>query len=174
VRIESPAFTERELQAFLDEVVDHERQRTAERLEADSTRLAALVTQGLITRGDGQREWSGHDVLAHIAVLSKFYGVLIHQVGSGKRTEVDLLEQVQNRDVAGDQLSSLSPEQLLAIAQRDHQRTASYLRSADADAMQRRVGLYEGFTMSALEIAQLPLCAHLEVHLDQLERTIRP
>jgi hypothetical protein len=27
--------------------------------------------------------------------------------------------------------------------------------------------------MSAAEIAQLPLCGHLEIHLDQLERTLR-
>ena len=39
--------------------------------------------------------------------------------------------------------------------------------------MQRRAVLYEGFSMSAAEIAQLPLCSHLEIHLDQLERTLR-
>jgi hypothetical protein len=39
--------------------------------------------------------------------------------------------------------------------------------------MQRRAVLYDGFSMSAAEIAQLPLCAHLEIHLDQLERTLR-
>jgi hypothetical protein len=36
------------------------------------------------------------------------------------------------------------------------------------------VVLYEGFSMTAGEIVQLPLCAHLEMHLDQLERTLRP
>ena len=61
-----------------------------------------------------------------------------------------------------------------SMAQRDHQRTVAYLRSADTQAMTRRAVLYEGFSMSAAEIAQLPLCAHLEIHLDQLERTVRP
>lgn len=173
MRIESPAFSERELQGFLDEVLNHERERTADRLEAASARLAELVARGQIDRGNGEREWSGHDVLAHIAVLSKFYGVLVYQVGSGKRREIDLLEQVQNRDIAGDLLSSLPDDQLLAMAQADHQRTGRFLRSADAIAMQRRATLYEGTSMSTLEIAQLPLCAHLDVHLDQLERAIR-
>jgi hypothetical protein len=59
------------------------------------------------------------------------------------------------------------------MAQRDHQRTIAYLRSADAAALQRRAVLDEGFSMSAEEIAQLPLCAHLEIHLDQLEGTLR-
>jgi hypothetical protein len=118
-------------------------------------------------------EWTDLEVLAHIAVLSKFYGVLTYQVGSGKIIELDLLPQVRDRDVAGEQMSTLPPEQLLALSQRDHQRTIAYLRSADAEAMQRRVIFWDGLSMSAWEIAQLPLCAHLEMHLDQLERTLR-
>jgi hypothetical protein len=173
VRIESPAFSERELQGFLDEVVNRERERTADRLKAASARLAQVVAKGVI-EGDSDPEWSGHEVLAHIAVLSKFYGVVVYQVGSGKRSEIDLLEQVQNRDVAGEQLSSLPVDQLLGMAQADHQRTERFLRSADAAAMQRRATLYEGTSMTALEIAQLPLCAHLDIHLDQLERAIQP
>jgi len=178
VRIESPSFTEREIRSFLDEFEDHERRRLADRLEADSTRLAELVQRLSVSSSSGGRsewghEWNAHEVLAHIAVLSKFYGVLTYQVGSGKISELDLLPQVKDRDVAGEQLSALPPDQLLGFAQRDHQRTIAYLRSADAEAMRRRAVLYEGFSMSAQEIASMPLCAHLEIHLDQLERTLR-
>ncbi len=176
MRIESPAFTEREILGSLDDFRDHERQQLADRLEAGSTRLAELVrtlpsaSQGGSASPD---EWTAQEVLAHIAVLSKFYGVLTYQVGSGKMTELNLLPQVRDRDVAGGQMSSLPPEQLLAFAQRDHQRTIAYLRFADAAAMQRRAIFWDGLSMSAWEIAQLPLCAHLEMHLDQLERTLR-
>jgi len=175
VRIESPAFTEREMWSFLDEIVDFERRRLADRLEADSARLADLVREmpnG--SSGGAGPEWTGHDILAHIVVLSKFYGVLTSRIGSGKLAELELLPNVKDRDVAGDQLSSLPPDQLLAFAQRDHQRTIAYLRSADAEAMRRRAVLHSGFSMSAQEIASMPLCAHLEIHLDQLERTLRP
>jgi hypothetical protein len=175
VRIESPAFTEREMQAFLDEIVNFERGRLADRLEADSARLAELVRNiPTGSLGGSGAEWSAQDILAHIVVLSKFYGVLTSRVGSGKVSELELLPQVKDRDVAGEQLSSLPPEQLLAFAQRDHQRTIAYLRSADAEAMRRRVVLDKGLSMSAQEIASMPLCAHLEIHLDQLERTLRP
>ena len=174
VRIESPAFTERDMRAFLDEAVDHERRRLADRLEADSARLAELVRKIPVGIQAPSPEWTGHEVLAHIAVLSKFYGTVTYRVGSGKLSRVELLEAVQSRDPAGEQLSSLPADQLLAMAQSDHQRTITYLRSADSAAMQRRAILYEGFSMSAAEIAQLPLCAHLEIHLDQLERTLRP
>jgi hypothetical protein len=179
MRIESPAFTEREMRGFLDEVIDHERHRLADRLEADSARLGKLaptltLTLTLPQRGrEDSGGWSAQDILAHIVVLSKFYGVLISRVGSGKVSQVELLEAVQSRDPAGEQLSSLPADQLLAMAQRDHQRTIAYLRGADAAAMQRRAVLYEDFSMSAAEIAQLPLCGHLEIHLDQLERTLR-
>ena len=175
MRIESPAFTEREMRGFLDEQVDHERHRLADRLQADSARLGELAaTLTLPKRGREDSEgWSAREILAHIAVLSKFYGVLTSRVGSGKISQIELLEAVQSRDPAGEQLSSLPPDQLIAMAQRDHQRTIDYLRGADAAAMQRRAVLYEGFSMSAAEIAQLPLCGHLEIHLDQLERTLR-
>ena len=181
MRIESPAFTEREMWSFLDEIVDFERRRLADRLEADSARLTKLVLgnpwdiPSPAGGGSGSGpEWNAHDILAHIVVLSKFYGVLVSRVGSGKLSELELLPQVKDRDVAGEQLSSLTPDQLLAFAQRDHQRTIAYLRSADAEAMRRRAVLYEGFSLSAEEIASMPLCAHLEIHLDQLERTLRP
>ena len=174
VRLDSPAFTERDMRAFLDEAVDHERRRLADRLEADSARLAELVRKIPSSSPAPSPEWTGHEVLAHIAVLSKFYGTVTYRVGSGKLSRVELLEAVQSRDPAGAQLSSLPADELLVMAQSDHQRTITYLRSADSAAMQRRAILYEGFSMSAAEIAQLPLCAHLEIHLDQLEQTLRP
>ena len=173
MRIESPAFTEREMRGFLDEVVDHERRVLADRLEADSAKLAELVREIPSSAQAPSADWTGHEILAHIVVLSKFYGVLTSRVGSGSLSQVELLEAVQSRDPAGKQLSSLPPGQLLAMAQRDHQRTIDYLRGADAVAMQRRATLYGGFTMSAAEIARLPLCGHLEIHLDQLQRTLR-
>ena len=163
------------MRAFLLEAVDYERNRLADRLEADSARLSKLAPAlNLPEMGREETQgWSAQEILAHIAVLSKFYGVLISRVGSGKVSQIELLEAVQARDPAGEQLSSLPPDQLLAMAQRDHQRTIAYLREADGVAMQRRAVLYDGFSMSAAEIAQLPLCAHLEIHLDQLERTLR-
>lgn len=172
VKIESPDFTQVDVRAFLDETLDQEREHLARRLETSSARLAELVRRGIEDGGPRAESWSGHDVLAHIVVLSKFYGMLVSQVGSGKMTDVDVLNAAQSRDVAAESLRSVPAEQLLRLTQRDHQRTAAYLRSADAAALARRATLYPGFTMSAQEIAALPLCAHLEIHLDQLERTL--
>ena len=172
MRIESPTFTEREMRAFLDEFVDHERERLAERLEIISARLVEIVSKGVSNQPNGQQEWTGHEVLAHMATVSKFYGVLAYQVGAGKVTATDLLNMVHMRDAAAEQLSSQSDDELLAAILRDHQRTIAYLRSADAAAMLRKATVYEGRSMTAMDIATLPLCGHLELHVDQLERAL--
>src|ERR1700752_1584986 len=159
------------MRAFLDEVTLHEREQLIERLRAASARLRSLVQPGVLSDGESKSDWSAHDVLAHIAVLSKFYGMLAYQVGSGKVTEVALLEHVQARDVAGEELSRRSDSELLSMIQADHQRTMTYLESAGAEALHRRAMLDPGFSMSALELALLGLCNHLEIHLEQLDRT---
>src|SRR5713226_5754295 len=92
MKIESTAFTRADVEQFLDELVD--------RLEKASARLAALGP--LVPAGRGEGEWSPHELLAHIAVLSKFYGVLVHKISHGQMTELDLLENVNLRDVVGE------------------------------------------------------------------------
>ncbi len=169
MKIESPGFTRVNVRAFLEETLDHERLGLAQRLEAGSARLADLVRRGINQRDAGAR-WSGHEILAHIVVLSKFYGMVTKQVGTGTMTEVDLLGAAQARDVAAEPLLSVPSDTLLAMAQREHQRTISYLRAASAMDLARRATMLGDHTMSAYEIAGLPLCAHLEIHLDQLEQ----
>lgn len=171
MKIESPGFTEVDVRAFLEETLELERLRLADRLEADSARLEQLVDQG-IDAGEGE-QWSGHDILAHIVVLSKFYGVLTSQVGSGKMAGADLLGAAQARDVAAEPLLTRPAATLLEMAQREHRRTIAYLRQASPMDLARRATLLGDVSMSALEIATLPLCAHLEIHLDQLEREKR-
>ena len=161
------------MRGFLEEVTDHERRHLIERLKAGSAKLDKIVRAGFEQRSDGEHEWNAHDVLAHIVVLSKFYGMLTYQVGSGKVSNVELLEHVKARDVAGEQLVSLSDAQLLQMAHNEHQRTIAFIESASPTALQRRATLYEGFSMSALELALLGLCNHLEIHLDQMEQARR-
>lgn len=72
------------MRAFLDEAVDHERRRLADRLEVDSAKLAELVGNIPSNSEASSGDWTGHEVLAHIAVLSKFYGTVTYRVGSGQ------------------------------------------------------------------------------------------
>jgi hypothetical protein len=179
MKIESTAFTAADIATFMQELLEHERLMLAERLERASDRLARLAPQvqaGYGIEAPGARRahssWTAHEVLAHIAVLSKFYGVLVHQISSGKVTELDLLSNVNLRDVMGERLAELDPAELMRMALADQARTVKLLRGTDALALRRRARLEDGSTISAEDMARLPLLNHLELHIGQLERAL--
>jgi hypothetical protein len=170
MKIESTSFTRADVENFLDEMLDHDRHLLADRLERASARLAEIGPRVSAGRGDG--EWSQHELLAHIAVLSKFYGVLVHKISSGQMTEIDLLENVNLRDVAGEQLAQIEPAELLRMALADQARTLKLLRTVEPSSLRRKAKLETGELIGADEIARLPLVNHLEMHVDQLERSL--
>jgi hypothetical protein len=170
MKIESTSFTRVEVEQFLDQMLDHDRQLLAERLQHASERLAALGPR--VKAGSGETEWSQHELLAHIAVLSKFYGVLVHKISSGQMTELDLLQNVNLRDVVGERLAQVEPAELVRMALADQARTLQLLRTADASSMRRTAKQENGELISAEEVARLPLVNHLEMHVDQLERAL--
>lgn len=154
----------------MDTYVARERDLLAGRLQRVSERLAKVGPRIQAEPGtDG--DWNAHELLAHIAVLSKFYGVLVHQVASGK-PHADLLEAVNMRDSAGQQMAQLDPEQLLRMSLADQERTVKALRSTDPEALRRTAQLGDSITMTAEEIARLPLISHLEMHMDDLEKLV--
>jgi hypothetical protein len=170
MKIESTTFTRSDVEQFLDEMLDHDRHSLADRLERASARLAEIGPRVKAGRGEG--EWSEHELLAHIAVLSKFYGVLVHKISSGQMTELDLLENVNLRDVVGEQMAQIEPAELLGMALSDQARTLKLLRSADASSLRRTATQENGEPITAEEVARLPLINHLEMHVDQLERAV--
>jgi tetrahydrodipicolinate N-succinyltransferase len=151
-------------------MLDHDRHLLADRLESASARLAALGPR--IEAGRGDAEWSNHELLAHIAVLSKFYGVIVHKISSGQMSELDLLENVNMRDVVGEQMAQIEPAELVRLAISDQTRTLKLLRSVEAASLRRKAKLENGELMTAEEVARLPLVSHLEMHVDQLERAL--
>jgi hypothetical protein len=170
MKLESTTFTRSDVEQFLQEMLDHDRLALADRLEKASARLAEIGPRVKAGRGEG--EWSEHELLAHIAVLSKFYGVLVHKISSGQMTELDLLENVNLRDVVGDQMAQIEPAELLRMALSDQARTLKLLRSAGASSLRRVAKQENGELISAEEVARLPLINHLEMHVDQLERAV--
>ncbi len=171
MKIESPSFTIDNLRSFMATYRDHERGLLADRLQEVSERLAEL--EPLIeTARPVDGEWNAHEVLAHIAVVSRFYGIVVHRVASGQVTELDLLNSVHMRDQAGEQMVKLAPAELLKMAIADQERTLQTLRDAGVEALQRAARIDGETTMTAEEFARLPLIGHLEMHVDQLERLL--
>lgn len=172
MEIESTSFGQAELERFLHELVDHDRQALAARLERASARLGELAARVPDGAPPGTGRWNAKEVLAHVATLSKFYGVLAYRIGTGAVTEFDLMEQVQLRDVVGEQMAQRPAAELVAMAQADHRRTAQWLRSADPAALLRRCATGDGSSLGAEEVIRLPLCSHVEQHLEQLEAAL--
>ena len=170
MKIESPSFTQADLDHFLDEQLDRERIHLAQRLESASARLAAIAPR--IQAGGGDDDWTNHQVLAHIAVLSKFYGVMVHKISTGQLTEIDMLANTNLRDVAGEQMAAIEPTELMSMIAADHARTAKLLRTTNAAALRRGATLPSGETVTAEFLARYPLVNHLEEHVEQLERSL--
>src|ERR1700682_1377740 len=160
MKIESTAFTRADVEQFLDEMLDHDRNLLADRLEKPPARLEELGPRVSAGRGQGDApagpspEWSPHELLAHIAVLSKFYGVLVHKISSGQMSEVDLLENVNLRDVFGERLAQLEPVELLRMALADQARTLKLLRSVEPSSLRRKAKLETGEMIGADAIAR--------------------
>src|SRR2546421_6483431 len=150
VKIESPAFTMDDLNAFMSTYRDRERNILADRLQRISDRLAEIAPRVAAQQSD-DAEWNAHEVLAHLAVVSKFYGVLVHRIASGKLPDMNLLEAVNLRDAAGKQMSEMDPPQLPPLTLAHHPRTINTLRTADAASLQNSARLDERKTMTAGE-----------------------
>jgi hypothetical protein len=58
------------------------------------------------------------------------------------------------------------------MALADHERTIKILRTAELASLKRSAQTDGGGTMTAEEVARLPLLNHLEMHLDQLESAL--
>ena len=175
MKIESPSFTAADLDAFLDDLWDNDRSALVERLERASARLGELAVRMREESETGARDtdeadgWRPREILAHVAVLSKFYGMLTYKVATGAIEDLDLVGNVHLRDVLGDQISRLPVARLVEMAQGDHRRTVDYLRQARGADLRRSVRLSHGGELSAGDIARLALVSHLEQHLLQLE-----
>ena len=170
MKIESN-FTIDDVKGFMDGYLLRERDLLVRRLQRIGEDLAMLAPAIKQRAGDGT-EWNAHEILAHVAVVAKFYGVMVHRIASGKMNDVALVESVNLRDVAGRQTADLPPDEIVAAARADIERTVQALRSADASALRRTARIDDGTTMTAEDVARLPLVTHLEAHVDDLKKLV--
>ncbi|HET6310786.1 MAG TPA: hypothetical protein VFH00_07255 [Candidatus Nitrosotalea sp.] len=174
MKIESPDYTKTDFENFLDGELDSERNQLADRLESASARLAKLGSKIEAGTGNGD-EWNGHEVLAHIAGFSKYYGVLVHKVASGQLSEVDLMASTNIRDESIVQMSAMDPAALLTMALDAHARTAKELRTLELAAFRNKTNVAGGLWFSPVNadfLARYPLVNHLEAHVAQLEKLL--
>jgi uncharacterized damage-inducible protein DinB len=172
MKIESPAFTMDDIRRFMSSYRDRERHILADRLQRVSERVADLGPRVKRQIDDKESEWNAHETLAHIAVVSKFYGVLVHRIAGGKLDEMNLLDAVNLRDSAGRQMAELEPDDLVRQAVADQQRTIKTLREVHPSSLDRSARIDDGTSMTAEQVARMPLISHLEMHVEQLEKML--
>jgi hypothetical protein len=185
MKIESPQFTERELRAFYEEVLvwedGHGGNRPTDptslirRLETASERIEELVAQIPEGPSEGDPEhprWNAREVLGHIVGLSRLYGSIARRIVREGQTEIDLVAIVRHRDPSAAELAKLPVEELLATTRAAHAETIAFLHSTAPEDLCRRAKVGP-FDMSAEEVVRLVLCAHLEMHNEQLEQALR-
>ncbi|MFN2465433.1 MAG: DinB family protein [Candidatus Dormibacteria bacterium] len=169
-REDSSSFTAADVPRFFDEIFEFEMRQVAARLRAASARLRALAPR-VPDEPRSEADWNAKEVLAHIAVLSRAYGVFGYMIATGRLTDIPLGDVINQRDREGDKYMAMRAEEIAAEAVKQHQRTLKFLDSATVEQLRRECRV-EGGAVSAEHIIRLPLLAHLEQHLQQLEHAL--
>ena len=170
MRENSNNFTSADLPRFLDEIFDIETRNTADRLRRASERMNQLAAR-VPDQPRGDAEWNAKEVLAHIAVLSRAYGVFSYMIANGKLTELNFGDVIAQRDVEGDKYMAMTPAEIAAEATTAHQRTLKFLDGATAEQLLRECKVESG-AITAEYVVRLPLVVHLEQHVAELEKAL--
>ena len=168
---ESAAFTAADLPHFLEEILVWDVKATAERLRTAGVRLRQLAQQIPDDSPESSDGWNAKEVLAHIAVLSRAYGIFGYMVAKGRLTELKLEEVITQRDTLGAEFAARPVVEILAEIDRQHQRTLKFLAEATPEELLRTVKVEHG-EVSAEYLVRMPLVAHLEQHVDQMEKAL--
>ena len=167
---ESAAFTSADVPRFFNQLAELEIRDTGARLGAASRRMEELAQRIPDERGDGET-WNAKEVLAHVAVLSRAYGVFGYMVAHGRLGELNLGDIINQRDVVGEEMAQLSVAEIVAEAKKQHDRTLKFLASATPEQWATTVKTEFG-DLRVESLIRLPLLVHLEDHLDQIERIL--
>jgi hypothetical protein len=170
MRENSNSFTSADLPRFLDEMFEIESRNTAGRLRRASQRMNELARR-VPDEPRGEGDWNAKEVLAHIAVLSRAYGVFSYLIATGRLTELNFGDVISQRDVEGDRYMAMSVAEIAADATSQHQRTLKFLETATTEQMLRECSVENG-TITADYVVRLPLVVHLEAHVADLEKAL--
>ena len=170
MKIESAAFTEKDIQGFVTDYFEQERTHLVARLRAvldEVDQLAGQISQGQAAPKDG---WDPTEVLAHMATSSQYFGWLAHKVTSGEDVG-EVLSMLQMRDNVTADAAKLGAIELAGQLRKNVERTVAVLESADPHRL--RIGFdYVGIAMTAEDVIRIPLCSHLETHVQQIRAAL--
>ncbi|MHB8507471.1 MAG: DinB family protein [Candidatus Dormibacteria bacterium] len=164
---ESRAFTAADVPRFFDELRLEEAANLADRLRAGSARLQQLAAR--VPEDGGQAEgWNAKEILAHVAVFSRAYGVFAYMIARGRLPQLELAAVINQRDTFGEEMVKRSVAEIVGEAVEQHQKTLAFLEKATPAQLAAECRVEDG-TVTPELLIRLPLVAHLEQHLRHLE-----
>lgn len=170
MKLESPQFTEEQVQAFVTDYFELEKANLAERLKKIADEVEAIA--GSIShQADSSDEWNPRETLAHMVTSSQYFGWLAYQIAGKKKDAGDILEMLRMRDEVTGQAAELSVEVLTQQLRENLERTAAFIEKVSLNDLRVRFD-YVGVDLTVEDLIRLPLCAHLESHVDQMRRSI--
>jgi hypothetical protein len=177
---ESQAFTAADVPRFFDEIYLEDVRNTADRLRRASARMRELAARipeqpagGDETSEVARLAWTGRETLAHIAVLSRAYGVFAAMVAKGRLPELQLAGVISQRDTFGEAMAARPVAEIVEEAAGQHERTLAFLEGATVEQLRTECRTENG-VVTPETLIRLPLVAHLEAHLRQLEEALQP
>ncbi|MGH9194777.1 MAG: hypothetical protein ACRD1T_03445 [Acidimicrobiia bacterium] len=171
MKIESTEFTPDVFDSFIEQYLTHEREHVKGRLLKVVEEVESMLPAIESRSAAAEEKWSANETLAHMAVSTQFFGWLVHQVAKQEEIQGDIVEMLRMRDVAGSDASQ-KPSAELAKQLRDSiERTISFAGSVSVDELRNSIK-YLSRDMTAEDILRIPLCGHLEEHVEQLREAV--
>jgi hypothetical protein len=167
---ESASFTSADVPRFFAQLSEIDIRQTADRLRAASRRMEELAAWIPDERGDGQT-WNAKEVLAHVVVLSRAYGVFAYLVANRRIKELNLGDVINQRDVMGEEIAQMPVAEIVAEAKKQHERTLKFLATVTPEQYSTSIRTEFG-ELTVEGLIRLPLVVHLEDHLDQIEHLL--
>lgn len=171
MKVESPQFTEQDVRGFVTDYFEHERALLIGRLEdvvEQTDKLAARIVETAAPESDS---WRPAETLAHMVTSAGYFGWLIYQVASKKGDVGDVLGMLKMRDVVSNDAAQSPPETLAKQLRESIERTIGFVRSVPYEDL-RTTFDYVGMPMSAEDVIRIPLCSHLESHIEQIRSAL--
>lgn len=170
MKIESTQFTDEVFDSFVTDFFDVERRILLDRLRNIVTTVNELVPS--IKEGtSGQDNWSATETLAHMATSAQFFGWLVHEIATKKDVEIDILDTLRIRDIAVSEAAKQPAAELARQLKDSITLTSKFVESVAFDDL-RTPFKYLSREMTAEDLVRIPLCAHLESHVEQIRRAV--
>lgn len=172
MKIESTEFTKETILGFVDDYLETERKLIVNRLREIITQTEALLPSLEAPAESSSESWNAVETVAHMATSSNFFGWLVHEVATKEDVDTSgILEMIKLRDIVTTDAVQLPPEALMKQLRDNIEQTIEFVEQVPYKDL-RRTFDYVGTDMTAEDILRIPLCGHLESHVEQIRNAV--